>query len=193
MRICKKVIVLLLIVFCLFNKTDAQRNGLTAGLNMTYLSDWKNKPFNFFNPELGFSKGIKPNVSLSSYLNVLFGDAGWKEANAKGDVLSRLWFSNDFNLDYKIKNLILSAGPSFRYRNEKALLFYPTRLWREFFIEPQKAHFDFGAALRVGYQFKTTAYNFFVVRLSYRIYTAGVNPVSLGAFYNFTWKKKNSQ
>src|SRR5688572_17600581 len=125
MRTRHREFVLLLFFLFLFTIINAQRNGITAGLNLTYLSDWKNKPFNFFNPELGFSKGINEKISLSSYLNVLYGRTASEDINAKGDVLSRLWFSNDFTLDYKIRNLILSAGPTFRYRNEVILLSYP--------------------------------------------------------------------
>src|SRR5690349_9901611 len=118
MRTGKKILVLHLILIIVSSKIDAQRNGITTGLNVTYLSDWKNKHFIFFNPELGFSKGLKDNLSFSSYLNVLYGEAGYGDVKVKGDVLNRLWFSNDFTLDYKISNLILSAGPTFRYRNE---------------------------------------------------------------------------
>ena len=193
MRIIHKEYVLLVFSFCLFTKIVAQRNGITTGLNVTYLSDWKNEPFNFFNPELGYSKGITDKLSLSSFLNVLYGRAGSKDFTAKGDVLSRLWFSNDFTLDYKLKNLILSAGPTFRYRNEESVLYFYGQPQFEVVTHPTRAHFDLGGALRAGYQFKTTAHNFLVTRLSYRLYTAGVNPLSLGAFYNFTWKKKNSR
>jgi len=193
MRDCLREFVLLLFMFLLYSTTGAQRNGITTGLNATYLSDWKHQPFIFFNPEVGFSKGIKDNISISCYLNVLYGQTGWEDINANGDVFKRLWFNNDFTLDYKTRNLILSAGPSFRYRNEVAIMSYPISGWWDNFTDPQRAHFDFGAALRVGYQFKTTEHNFLVMRLSYRVYTAGVNPLSLGAFYNFTWKKKNSK
>src|SRR6186713_1529307 len=107
MRIRHREFVMLLFLLLLFTTTHTQRNGITAGVNLTYLSDWKNKPFNFFNPELGFSKGIKGKISLSSYLNVLYGRTTTEDINAKGDVLSRLWFSSDFILDYEIRNLIL--------------------------------------------------------------------------------------
>src|SRR5688500_12071227 len=114
MRAVHKVLSLLLCLFFFLNETGAQRNGITAGLNATYLSDWKNQTFVFFNPELGYSKGIKDNISLSSYLNVLYARGGFGDFEKKGDVLDRLWFSNDFTLDYKLRNLILSAGPTFR-------------------------------------------------------------------------------
>ncbi|MGZ5190666.1 MAG: hypothetical protein ACXWCZ_06565, partial [Flavisolibacter sp.] len=90
--------------------------------------------------------------------------------------------------------VILSAGPTIRYRNERVLLyFYPQPNPFEIVTGPKKGQFDFGGALRAGYQFKVTPKNNIVMRLSYRIYNHGVNPLSLGMFYHFTWKKKNSK
>lgn len=167
----------------------AQQNSLTFGLNVTHFSDWKHRPLNFFNPELSYSKRIADKYTISNTVSAFWGKAKSEDIKTEGAIFNRLIFSNDITINYFIKSFFFSAGPSVRYRNEKKILyFYPSSNPFEFVIDPDKAHFDFGAAFKTGYNLSISKKSFFVLKLSYRFYNKGIDPVSFGVSYGWTWE-----
>jgi len=168
--------------------TFAQQNTLTIGLNTSYFKDWNRLRFNFFNPEVSYSRFLSNKYRVSYTLNVFYGGNLSKENMKEEAIINRLIFSNDFTLDYSLKDFYISAGPSIRYRNEKKILyFYPQGNPFEFVIDRNKSHVDIGAAFKSGYNIHITKKSIVVFKLSYRLYNKGVNPISFGLSYGWTW------
>ncbi len=165
-----------------------QKNSLTIGLNTSYFKDWKKLAFNIFNPEVSCSRLLSDKQSFTYTLNVFYGENLSKENMKEDAVIYRIIFSNDFTFNYLINDFFVSAGPTIRYRNEKKILyFYPQPNPFEFVIEPKKSHLDIGAAIKTGYNLNITKKTFLTLKLSYRLYNKGVNPVSLGVSYGLSW------
>lgn len=173
----------------LVSTTNAQRSVLRIGFNVTHFGDWNNKIFlNFFNPELDFTRSLNDKFRFSTALNVFYGEGGQLVEPVNGKVISRLIFSNDYKLEYIHKGFITGVGPSLRYRNEKRVLYrYPQPNPFEIVIDPKKSHIDFGGVVSSGYGLNITGKSTLAVKLTYRFYNAGVNPVSVGIFYGRGW------
>ena len=163
----------------------AQQKSLTFGFNVTYFSDWKKKQFlNFFNPEIGFSKQLNENYWLSTHLNVFYGQGSFANGPQEGQVIYRLIFSNDYQIEYLRKGFFAAIGPTIRYRNEREIVSdYPY----EIDTDPNRSHFDIGGAISSGYKLKLAKKTSFDFKITYRFYNNGVNPVCLGVFFGRTW------
>jgi hypothetical protein len=181
----KQVINLIFIIFCLFsNNINAQKaNKISFGFNITHFNDWKNKPFNFFNPEISFSRAISKNQNIQMGLNGLYAEATSKDIQTTGSVFQRLMFSYDIGFEQVLNNFSVGIGPALRFRNEKKVVYLPQTNPFDFLIDPNKSHFDFGAFANAKYEIPLNKKSLFNVRLTYRIYNKGVNPISLGLFY----------
>lgn len=184
-------VILFTLFFCLSEFTFAQENSLTFGLNATYFSDWKEeKPLNFFNPEIGFSKQQNKNYCLSTYLNVFYGEGLHGSEPRRGLVIYRLIFSNDYQIEYLRKGFFAAIGPTIRYRNEQTLLSdYPY----EFVTDPDRSHFDFGGVVSSGYKLRLGQKSSIDLKLTYRFYSGGTNPVSFGLFFRRAWDRRQKR
>ena len=184
MKYCYSVI-LFTLFFCLSKITFTQQNTLTFGLNVTYFSDWKKGQFlNFFNPEIGFSKQLNGNYTISTLLNAFYGAALHVKGPSEGKVIDRLIFSNDYQFEFVEKGFFVAIGPTIRYRHEKKILHpYPF----EIVIDPNKSHFDIGGAISSGYKLKLAQKSSVTLKMTYRFYNKGVNPVSVGVSLSRTW------
>lgn len=174
-----------LIFFCIpFKSAYAQKeNKILFGFNITHFGDWKNKPLNFFNPEIIYSKSLSKRHNIQMVLNGLYSQATSKDIQTTGSVFQRLIFSYDIGFEQKFKNFSLGIGPSLRYRNEKKVVYLPQSNPFDFLIDPNKSHFDIGGFANLKYEIVMNKKSFFNVKLTYRIYNKGVNPISLGLFY----------
>jgi len=164
-----------------------QNNKLSIGFNATYFNDWKR--LETFNPELSYAHLFSGRYGFSYTLNTLYG-GNLSKANMKEKaIIYRLFFSNDLTFDYKVRNFTISVGPSARYRNEKQILyFYPQPNPFEFVISPKKSHLDVGLTLKSSYELNIRKKSLIALKLSYRLYNDGVNPVSFGLFYGRRWR-----
>jgi hypothetical protein len=157
---------------------------LAIGLNITNFSDWKNQPINFFNPEIRYIKGLNSNSSIDIGLNGFYNQASSKDFMNPGDVFQRLIFTTDITFRKYYNHFSLVIGPSFRYRNEKIRASCTSCQPWEYRIEPKKGFFDFGGVAGLNYELFIKEKSFFEIRMAYRLYNKGVNPISLGFFYN---------
>jgi hypothetical protein len=180
-----KIINYFFIICTLFCKMGYSQkvNKISFGLNITHFNDWKNRPLNFFNPEISFSKAISKNQYIHMNLNGFYNKASSKDLNTTGSVFQRLIFTYDLGFEQAVDNFSVSIGPSVRFRNEKKVVYLPQTNPFDFLIDPNKSHFDFGAFTNVKYGIPFNKKSFFDVRLTYRIYNKGVNPFSIGLFY----------
>lgn len=164
------------------------KHELKIGLNVSYFNDWKDLKYGLFNPELSYARAVSDKYGLSYTLNAFYADNLSRAVMKDGGVVYRLIFSNDVTFDYLLKNFSYSIGPSIRYRNEKQIkYFYPQPEPFEFVIEPKKSHIDYGAAFKIGYNLKLAKKSFVSLKLAYRLYNKGVNPISVGASYGLCW------
>lgn len=168
----------------------AQQNTLAFGLNITHFNDWKKGQFfNFFNPEVGFSKQLNEKFNISTSLDVFYGEAPKLKEVKVGTVTSRLIFSNNYLLEYKSNGFFGGIGPTIRFRNERKIKYFypqPDRYF-EIVFEPNPLSFDFGGGVKTGYNFSITKRSLLSLKLTYRFYNKGGNPVSLGVSYGLTW------
>jgi hypothetical protein len=116
-------------------------------------------------------------------LNGLYAEATAKDIQTTGSVFQRLIFSYDIGFEQVLKNFSIGIGPSLRFRNEKKIVYLPQPYPFDFLIDPNKSHFDFGAFVNAKYEIPLNKKSFFDVKIAYRIYNKGVNPISLGLFY----------
>ena len=116
-------------------------------------------------------------------LNVLYCKATSKDIQTTGSVFQRLIFSYDIGIEQIINHFSFGIGPSLRYRNEKKVVYLPQSNPFDFLIDPNKSHIDFGGFTNLKYEIPITKKSFFNVKLTYRIYNKGVNPILLGLFY----------
>lgn len=181
----KKIFIIIFYSLCFSCTTNAQAtNKLSLGLNITHFKDWKNKPLNVFNPEIAFAKSLQKEQYLNFSFNIFNSQSSSKDLKV-GSIFQRLIFSIDITYEKKISNFSLGVGPSFRYRNEKKILyFYPTTNPFEFVIDPKKGHFDFGGSAFSSYTMPINTKSSIFLKLAYRIYSNGQNPISFGIFYS---------
>lgn len=186
MKIYFRFLILTFFILIPFFSICQRRHEIKIGLNAFYFNDWNRLTINIFNPELSYSSRLSDKYGFTYSLNFLYGENFAKEMK-EGDIIYRLLVSNDITFDYLINNFSFSAGPSIRYRKERKILyFYPQPNPFEFVIDG-KSHFDFGAALKSGYNINLTKKSIVVLKLSYRLYNKGVNPVSFGVSYGLAW------
>ncbi|HEX8331198.1 MAG TPA: hypothetical protein VF622_01180 [Segetibacter sp.] len=169
--------------------STAQKNTLSVGLNITHFNDWKNGQFlNFFNPEVGYSKKLNKDFSISTSLDGFYGESLKVKERKEGSVTYRLIFSNDVLLEYHKNGFFTGVGPTIRYRKERVIkYFYPQPNPFEVVYGPNPATLDFGGAVKAGYDLKLSRRNFLRLKLSYKLYNKGVNPVSFGVLYGWSW------
>lgn len=176
--------ILLVLLFCLSIFTSAQQNTLTFGLNVTHFNDWKNRSINFFNPEIRYIKALNPGSSIDIGLNVFHNQAAYQDFRNPGDVFQRLIFTTDVEFKKHYNQFSAVIGPTFRYRNEKIRATCTSCPLSEFRTAPKEGFFDFGGVTGLNYEFILKEKSAFELRMTYRLYNKGVNPVSLGFFYN---------
>jgi hypothetical protein len=189
--------VLLLSTLLLSSQGFAQKNAMTFGMNATYFSDWNkilfvslNDPI-YFNPELTYSKTISSKTRLTVVADGFWGEALQHEEIKVGTVSSRMLLTTSVQLEYRRKNFFVGVGPALRYRQEGFI----TSIYE---VRPgiirrgggQTEQYDFGAALRAGYDLKITKGTFLSASISYKIFN-GINPLSFGVAYGWKWKMKN--
>jgi hypothetical protein len=187
MRFMKKDhISFLVLIFVAFSiSLKAQKVNRTAfGLNITHFSDWKNRPLNFFNPEINFSKSISENQYIYYSLNAFYNKATAEDNKEVGNIIKRLILTSDIGYRRLINNFSFNIGPSLRYRNEtKIKYFYPQINPFEIITEPKKGYFDFGGFSSLKYNIPFNKKSMFQINVSYHLYSKGANPISLGLFY----------
>lgn len=89
------------------------------------------------------------------------------EGPPEGKVIHRLLFSNDYQLEYKKNGFFTAIGPTVRYRNEhKTLYRYPEPFPFEIVTDPKKSHFDFGGAIKMGYDLKISNRSLITLKLT---------------------------
>ncbi|MCF8342950.1 MAG: hypothetical protein K9I82_18385 [Chitinophagaceae bacterium] len=184
----RKVLIFTVFVYFIFtpikNLLAQKKNIYAIGLNFTYFPDWKKRPINLFNPELSFIREISPNKSGLISLDVFYGEFPRNQKTQIGSIIDRL----NFNLkaDYLISknNTSLAFGSSFRYRNEKKILyFYPPLNPYEAVIDPNKSHFDFGFNSCIIQNISISKKSVIFIKLIYSLHTKGENPLTFGIFY----------
>lgn len=161
-----------------------KRETISFGLNITHFSDWKHKPFNFFNPEIRYLKSLSLNNAIDVGINSFYGQAASQDFLNPGDVFQRLIFSADIGFKKYFNHFSANIGPSLRYRNEKIRASCTSCPPWEFRISPKKGFVDFGGMAGVNYELPIKEKSSFEIRMAYRLYNKGVNPISLGLFYN---------
>jgi hypothetical protein len=159
-------------------------NRLSIGSNAAHYNDWKNTPLLFFNPEISFSRSISKYQYIQMGLNGLYGQATSKDIQTTGSVFQRLIFSCDIGIGQVLNNFSLGAGPSLRFRHEKKVVYLPQSYSFDFLVDPNKSQVDFGTFAYAEYEIPFNKKSLFDIRFTYRIYTRGVNPISLGFFYS---------
>ena len=166
------------------NLYSQSHDKISFGLNITHFKDWKNKPINFFNPEIRYLKPLNPNNAIDIGINSFYAQAESQDFLNPGDVFQRLIFSIDVGFKQYFNHFSANIGPSLRYRNEKIRVSCTScPLW-EFRIEPKKGFVDFGGVAGLNYELFIKEKSSFEIRMTYRLYNKGVNPISLGLFYN---------
>ncbi len=121
-------------------------------------------------------------------MNVFYGEALHVQGPPEGKVIYRLIFSNDYQLEYVKNNFFAAIGPTIRYRNEKKILYrYPQPNPFEIVIDPNKSHVDIGGAISSGYNLRINRKSSTTFKMTYRLYSKGVNPVSFAMSYGLTW------
>ncbi|MEJ7822681.1 MAG: hypothetical protein WKF85_10195 [Chitinophagaceae bacterium] len=187
-KINYQLFLIFLVLYCQV-VAGQQKNKLSIGFNATHFKDWRKGQFlNFFNPEISYSKNLNNKFRISSSLNAFYGEATNLKEVKEGTVTYRLIFSNDYTLDYIKNNFFVGVGPTLRYRKERTIkYFYPQPNPFERVYGPSPAKVDYGGVLKTGYNVGTTSKGFLSFILSYRFYNQGINPVSFGAFYGFSW------
>jgi hypothetical protein len=181
-----RMIKIFTILSLLFYQTlySQKADKISFGLNVTHFRDWKNKPFNFFNPEISYSKAISKNQFIYTGINGFYGEASSEDIKVTGDIFQRLIFTTDVGFEQSFNNFSAGIGPSVRYRNEKKVIYLPQSNPFDFLIDRKKGYFDFGGFANVKYEMPLNKKALFDIRLSYRIYSKGVNPISIGLFYS---------
>jgi len=179
----KKILVALLIVLSqtLYSQI---KDRISFGLNIIHFNDWKNKPLNFFNPEIRYSKMLRPNSFIDIGLNAFYGQAAPNDFKDPGDVFQRLIFTTDVGFKKCYNQFSAVIGPTFRYRHEHIRATCTACPPWEFRIEPGKSFFDFGGIGGLNYEFFLKERSSFELKMAYRLYNKGVDPVSLGLYYN---------
>ena len=175
------------LTICLFTTLQvfAQNSSLSFGNNAVYFSDWEKRPFNFFNPEIIFSKRVQSNCILVS-VDGFYGKIPAKQTTESGDVYDRLIFTLKGIYALKSKNLLLGLGPAVRYRNEKSIIILQPGF--DFAGKLNKEYYDIGLNSSMLYMFNTGK-NSISLKLSYSAFNKGRNPLSLGVFYDWRCKK----
>jgi len=158
-------------------------NSVGIGNNISYLNDWKNNPVVLFNPEISYISHIKKNNFIRFSLDILYGKRPI-QSKIEGSILSRIIFSFNVAYEKKFNKFGIALGPTFRYRNEKKVLYrYGNPYPFEFVIDPDKSHFDFGAYSFITYDILKVRNNFLSIKGGYKFYNKGINPISTGIFY----------
>jgi len=188
----KKILTFTVVIFFVFTpntKLLAQTKSTFAiGFNLTNFSDWKKRPLNLFNPELFFIKEISPNKSLSFSLDVFYGEFPRNQKSEIGSIIDRLNFNLKTNYLISKNNTSFGFGSSFRYRNEKKILyFYPPVNPFESVIDPNKSHFDIGLNSFLIQNISISKKSGILMKLSYSLHIKGENPLTLGIFYGRNW------
>lgn len=161
----------------------AQNSSFSFGNNATWFSDREKRPFNFFNPEIIVTKKIQINYILVS-VDGFYANNPTGQIPHTGEVYDRLIFTLKGNYALKSKNLLFGMGPAMRYRNEKMFIDSLNDWVGKF----NKEYFDIGLNSSALYMFNTRK-NIISLKLSYSIFNAGRNPLSLGIFYGWRGKK----
>lgn len=177
--------IVIIVVFTPNTKLMAQKkNTFAVGLNLTNFSDWKKRPINLFNPELFFVKEFSQNKKLLFSLDAFYGDFPRNQISEVGSIIDRLNFTIKTNYLISKNNTSFGFGPSFRYRNEKRILyFYPPVNPFEVVIDPNKSHFDIGLNGCIIQNISISKKSDILMKLSYSQHTKGINPLNLGIFY----------
>lgn len=161
-----------------------RKDMISVGLNITHFNDWKHKPFNFFSPEIRYIKSINLNSAIDVGINSFYSQAVPRDVQNPGDVLQRLIFSADFGFKRYFNHFSANIGPSFRYRREKIRASCSSCPPWEIIIESKGGFLDFGGLIGINYELLIKEKSAFEIRMAYRLYNKGVNPISLGFFYN---------
>lgn len=188
----KRILTSIVFIFFVFTpnaKLLAQKkNTLAIGFNLTSFSDWKKRPINLFNPELSFIKELSTNKNLILSLDVFYGEFPRNQKSEIGSIIDRLNFNFKTNYLISKNNTSFGFGSSFRYRNEKKILyFYPPVNPYEAVIDPNKSHFDIGLNSCVIQNISISKKSGILMKLSYSIHTRGENPLTFGIFYGRNW------
>ena len=151
---------------------------MTFGMNATYFSDWNkiyfvamNDPI-YFNPELTYSKTISAKTRLTVVADGFWGEALRHKEIKVGIVTSRMLLTSSVQLEYRRKNFFTGVGPALRYRQERIIR--SIIQWRPDIVQinwDRTEQYEFGAALRAGYDLKITKGTFLSARISYKIFT----------------------
>ena len=166
------------------NLYSQRQDKISFGINIIHFNDWEHKPLNFFNPEIKYLKSINPNSAINFGINAVYAQSASKDFQNPGDVFQRLILSADFAYKKYFNHFSGNIGPSVRYRNEKIRASCSSCPPWEFRIQPKKGFIDIGAAAGLNYEFLIKEKASFEITMAYRLYSKGVNPVSLGLFYN---------
>lgn len=163
-----------------------KQNTLAIGSNMAYFSDWKKSEF--FNPEIFFLKEFTSTKNVLVSFDVFYGEMPGSQKSVVGSVFDRLNFNLKSNYVISKKNSSVGIGPSFRFRNEKKILyFYPPVNPFEAVIDPNKSHFDIGINACVIQKVVLSKKTGLLMKLSYSFHFNGVNPINLGIYYGWNW------
>lgn len=186
----QKILIFSIVNFWIFTTTVMAQNRDTfaIGFNLTNFSDWKKRPINLFNPELLFIKELSQNKNLLFSLDVFYGEFPRYQKSEVGSIVDRLNFNLKTNYLISKNNTSFGFGPSFRYRNEKKILyFYPPVNPFEAVIDPNKSHFDIGVNASIIQTISISKKSSILMKLSYSLHTKGKNPLNLGIFYGRNW------
>jgi hypothetical protein len=183
----KIYLAIFLISFCVFHKESKAQfdHELLFGFNASYFKDWNEKPIRFFNPEISYRSPYKANSELYMSISGFYGEGTGKDIIKTGDIFQRLIFCYNIGLERRINNFSFGLGPSFRYRREKKLVFIPQPGFQDALIDPRRSHFDVGGFANIQYKLPLNKSRLFDLKLTYCLYSKGVNPASLGIFYGW--------
>lgn len=190
--------VLLLSTLLLSSQVFAQKNTMTFGMNAAYFNDWNKIYFVamgdpiYFNPELTYRKTMSAKTRLTVVLDGFWGEALLHKELKVGIVTTRMLLTSSVQLEHRRKNLFAGVGPALRYRQERIITsnyeILPGIIQRDW---NRKEQYEFGVALRAGYDLKITNGTFLSACISYKIFN-GINPLSFGVAYGWKWKMKKT-
>jgi hypothetical protein len=174
-----------LFITCSYDLSAQKKKFFSFGLNAIYFNDWKHAPISFFNPEIRYIRTLPKNSAIDIGLNGLYSSGSFKDFTEPGDIINRLFFTADFTFKKYFRHFSFNIGPSIRSRNEKIRANCTYCPFSEIVLEGKGVFIDLGGVAGLNYQLFLKKGTSFEIRSAYRYFNKGVNPLSLGLFYNW--------